>query len=690
MFLIRSVCFIGGLVYPLWSLVYQYILPQAHDPMSQRLIITALAGLNIVLTFFNIKRASLIFFLYSSMLAVMGHLVWISYLNDFHPYYQIGILVLICATLPFYDSLKALLAYIGISSIFYLALLPFRPLQELVIFYVACSTVYVVSTYAFYTRLALIGKLKASRVQFAESADRIAAVNRDISSIMENIQVGVFTIESQDGDLGQQYSHALVDILGYSLPLQHTIMDILARTDLSSDDVSQVKSVVSFIGDDSMEYNVNSHILPQECSYKTPQGENRIFELEWGAIVDPARDTVQKILVSIRDVTEFRKLIHQNEEKKKELQLILEIIAIDKSKVVSVFTSIRKLLDRALIEIQDQDSLEPEAVRFIFREVHTIKGIARTFHLLSMADISHKVEDQMQPLRLAMASVSGLQMESLLQPISDLLGRYAEILTDKFGIALDSKLQLSFTPDEIDWIINQLMNAMKLGDDYVAHVQEMYEFILNKTSHSLRSLLKPFFSSLDAMAGELHKPMPRIEIKDEDLSFSPSSHDLLQSVFAHIFRNSIDHGIEEAAERLKKGKKAEGLISVTVMNRQDALHILVQDDGRGLNLEAIKKSALAKGLLANDATPSREHLSSMIFKPDFTTKSHVSSISGRGIGMDAVQAYLKSFDGSIRIEFLDDNQDLARFQFHITLPHSVVDPVSLRKRSEELTSRDVA
>jgi HPt (histidine-containing phosphotransfer) domain-containing protein len=690
MFLIRSVCFIGGLVYPLWSLVYQYILPEARDPVSERLLITALAGLNIALTFFNIKRSTLILFLYGSMLAAMGHLVWISYHNDFHPYYQIGILVLICATLPFYDNLKALLAYIGITSIFYLALLPFYPLHELVIFYVACSTVYVVSTYASYTRLALIRKLNASRAQFAESADRIAAVNRDVSSIMENIQLGVLTIESQEGIIGKQYSHALEEILGYSIPPQHSIFDILIRTDLSADHVSQVRSVVSFIGDDSMEYNVNSHILPQECQFKNPQGESRIFELEWGPIVDPARDIVQKILVSIRDVTEFRKLMHQNEEKKKELQLILEIVALDKVKATTVFTSIKKLLDRAQFEVQQQKFVGPETMRFIFREVHTIKGLARSFYLHKLASLSHEVEDQIQKLKHELAPIAGSQLQGVLQPLHDLLGQYTEILTEKFGIALDSKLQLSLSPEEIDWIINQLRTAMKPGEDYVVHVQEMYDFILNKTSHSLQFLLKPFFSSMEDMARELHKPMPRIEIKDDNLSFAPSSHDLLQSIFAHLLRNSIDHGIEEPAERLNKGKPAEGLISITIANRQDALHIHLKDDGRGLNLDAIRKSALSKGLLHGSAQPSREELSRIIFMPDFTTKSSVSSISGRGIGMDAVQAYLKSFEGTIAIEFLDDSTDLARFQFHITLPHGVLDSLLLKKHAVDAAARGVA
>jgi two-component system chemotaxis sensor kinase CheA len=681
MFLIRSVCFIGGLVYPLWSFVYQYILPEARDPVTQRLMITALAALNIVLTFFNIRRSTLTFFLYGSMLAATGHLVWISALNDFHPYYQIGILVLICATLPFYENLKALLSYIGISSVFFLALLFLRPLQELFIFYVACATVFTVSTYAIFIRLTLIQKLKSSRIQFAESADRIAAINRDVSSIMENIQLGVFTVESQAGVIGQQYSQALEEILGYAIPPKHSVLDILRKADLSADHLAQISSVVSFIGEDSLEFSVNSHLLPKECSFTRPQGDNRILELEWGGIVDPDRDRVQKILVSVRDVTEFRNLVQQNEDKKKELKLILEIVAIDKSKVATVFTSIKKLLDRSIFELQDQDPVGSDTLRLIFREIHTIKGLARSFQLQSLANLSHMIEDQLNPMKDETAPIAKIRVESILRPQYELFEKYTQILTEKFGIALDSKLQFSLTQTEIDWIIQQLQSAMSASDDYVVHVQEMYEFMLNKTQHSLRSLLAPFMGSLQSMTAELHKPMPEIEINDAGLSFSPLAHDLLQSIFAHIFRNAIDHGIEEPAERIQRGKSEKGLISVSAVHRPDALHIFIHDDGRGLNLNGIRKSAVAKGLLAADAQPTREQLSRMIFMPDFSTKSEVSSISGRGVGMDAVQAYLKSFDGTIGIEFLDDESDYARFRFHITLPHSVLDSASLRNKT---------
>jgi HPt (histidine-containing phosphotransfer) domain-containing protein len=686
MFLIRSICLIGGTVYPLWSFIYRYILPESHDPIGPRLMISALAGLNIALTFFKIRRSNLLPFLYASILVMTGHLVWISLMNDFHPFYQMGIMVLICVSVPFYETLPGLFTYIGVSTALFLTLLFLRPLQELLIFYMACATVFVVSTYALFIRLTLIDKLRASRIQFAESADRIAAINRDVSSIMENIQVGVFTIESQGGKIGAQYSHALEEILGYRLPSEHTIHDILRHTDLPDDHRAQIHSVVASIGDDPIAFTMNSHVLPKECQFKTPGDETRVLEWEWSVIVDTDRNLIQKILVSLRDVTEFRNLMHQNEEKKKELKLVLEIIAIDKSKIVTVFTSIRKLLDHAVLELKDQERVAPETLRFIFREIHTIKGLARSFHLQTLANLCHGVEDQLNPLKEEKAIIARPRVEGMLQPLHEIFKEYTDILTEKFGVALDSEMHVSLTYAEIDWIIHNLRTALASGDDFVVHVQEMYDFILSKSLHSLTSLLAPFLGSLGEMAAQLEKPTPRVDIQGDDLGFLPEAHDLLQSVFAHIIRNAIDHGIEDPAERLARGKSREGLVSIVATHEADALHIFVRDDGRGLNLQGIRDTAVAKGLIRVDEAPTREQLSRMIFKADFSTKKVVNSLSGRGVGMEAVQTYLKSFGGTIRIEFLDEGTDFASFRFHITLPQSVLDPASLERRIRDTPS----
>jgi len=672
-FLIRSVCIIGGIVYPLWGLIYQYILPEVDDPVSRRLSVTALAVFNIVLTYFPVKRSYLLATIYASMLVMTGHLVWIANLNGFHPYYQIGISVLVCVTVPFYQSLIGLMSYAAISSAIFLLPLATNPFRELFLFYMAISTVFLVSSYALLTRLNLVEKLRSSRQKFASSADQITAINRDISTIMQNIKLGVFTIESPDGKIGEQYSLFLKNILGESLPKHFTLFQLLKATDLEQDRVAQIRSLVAFIGEDQLQYELNSDLLPQLCRFKSGHDLPKTIEIEWSPVIDPAHGTLNKILVSFRDITELQFLRHENEEKSKELKLLSEIIAIDKKRIPSVFMSIKKLYEHCHLELQGKSQLELSSVFLIFREIHTIKGLARSFQLATLASEAHLAEDRLAQLKTVSQGVTIESTKDLLKPLGLCLQKYLNLLNQTFSINLGSAENVSFTRDEIDWIISNLKLALTSSENNLIQIQLLYDFLVERSQHSLKIILHGAITSLAVMAHDLQKPVPIIDIHDQGLSFSPISHSLLQAIFTHILRNAIDHGFEHPEERLKKGKTAEGHIEVTLSVATNHLDMYIQDDGQGLNLAMIREKASSKGLLTSVTTAPRKMLAEFIFLPDFSTKSKVSQVSGRGVGMDAVQAYIKGFGGSIGIELLSDAEDFVPFRFHIKLPLSLLD-----------------
>jgi chemotaxis protein histidine kinase CheA/ActR/RegA family two-component response regulator len=123
----------------------------------------------------------------------------------------------------------------------------------------------------------------------------------------------------------------------------------------------------------------------------------------------------------------------------------------------------------------------------------------------------------------------------------------------------------------------------------------------------------------------------------------------LAEPLAHLLRNAVDHGIESADERLAAGKDAAGKIRLSFARVADQVVISCRDDGRGLDLEAIKRRAVAAGMLGPDEDASEDELSRLIFRPGFTTKTVASQISGRGLGMDIVQASISRLKGSLRI-----------------------------------------
>ena len=119
----------------------------------------------------------------------------------------------------------------------------------------------------------------------------------------------------------------------------------------------------------------------------------------------------------------------------------------------------------------------------------------------------------------------------------------------------------------------------------------------------------------------------------------------------HLLRNSIDHGIEPPDERLAMGKPAQGTIRLSAAHQENQIVITVEDDGRGMDPQAIKEKAVKKGLVNQQAADkmSDQEALNLIFLPGFSTAQQVTDISGRGVGMDIVRTHIEKINGIIEI-----------------------------------------
>jgi two-component system chemotaxis sensor kinase CheA len=127
--------------------------------------------------------------------------------------------------------------------------------------------------------------------------------------------------------------------------------------------------------------------------------------------------------------------------------------------------------------------------------------------------------------------------------------------------------------------------------------------------------------------------------------------DSLTEPLVHMIRNSMDHGIEAAEDRVSAGKSSRATIGLMARQSGGEVLISVTDDGRGLDADAIREKAIERGLLRkhSEDAPSTDDLYRLIFEPAFSTAKSVSSVSGRGVGMDAVRKVVNDLRGSIDI-----------------------------------------
>lgn len=152
--------------------------------------------------------------------------------------------------------------------------------------------------------------------------------------------------------------------------------------------------------------------------------------------------------------------------------------------------------------------------------------------------------------------------------------------------------------------------------------------------------------------------------------------DHLTDCLIHIFRNSLDHGIEEEAVRVRKGKRAEGRILLKAYNSGASVIIEVQDDGAGIDPARIREKAIQKGLIDEDEVLTERETLELIFHPGFSTAAKVTEVSGRGVGMDVVRRKIKELRGEVSISSVPDKGTTIRIAIPLTI--SIMDGLLVR------------
>ncbi|WP_319584591.1 chemotaxis protein CheA [uncultured Pseudodesulfovibrio sp.] len=148
----------------------------------------------------------------------------------------------------------------------------------------------------------------------------------------------------------------------------------------------------------------------------------------------------------------------------------------------------------------------------------------------------------------------------------------------------------------------------------------------------------------------------------------------------HLLRNSIDHGIEQPQERQAKGKPPQGNIMLSAEHSGGEVLIRITDDGKGMSSEMIREKGIERGLITKDAELTEKELLKLIFEPGFSTAKTVTSVSGRGVGMDVVKRAIDSLRGTIDIDSKPNMGTTITIRLPLTL--AIIDGLQVRVEDE--------
>ena len=223
----------------------------------------------------------------------------------------------------------------------------------------------------------------------------------------------------------------------------------------------------------------------------------------------------------------------------------------------------------------------------------------------------------------------------LLEGFINLVG---ELLITKARISESTK---EFASPLVDESVNRL--------EYL--IRELYAKIITVRMMPLESILSRMPRLIRDLAKEKGKEVD-FSITGRDIELDRSILEELTETLVHIFRNSIDHGIEPPDERERLDKPRNGLVNLNAYRERDLVFIEATDDGKGIDPAKIKEAAIARGIIKEDQAEflSEEDILLLTCMPNLSTQKEVSDISGRGVGMDVVKTKIESLGGNIKIE----------------------------------------
>ncbi len=210
--------------------------------------------------------------------------------------------------------------------------------------------------------------------------------------------------------------------------------------------------------------------------------------------------------------------------------------------------------------------------------------------------------------------------------------------------------------------INDDVEERYEGEEFLEELNQVVSIVSLVTTDLQIAVMKTrmlpigkVFNKFPRMIRDLSRELKKdieLEISGEDTELDKSIVEEIGDPLVHIIRNSCDHGVETPAIRVANGKTEKGTIILKAYNEGNQIVIQIDDDGKGLDVNMLKNKSLEKGIITEKEADnmSDKDAYSLIFKPGFSTAATVTSVSGRGVGMDVVKTNIEKLNGMIDIE----------------------------------------
>lgn len=366
-------------------------------------------------------------------------------------------------------------------------------------------------------------------------------------------------------------------------------------------------------------------------------------------MLDPLLDhAADKMMVIITDVTGKHTLEKRMEKEKCILKMVVKAVVSynDLSEAIKDYQQFCRIKTKAILA----SSLPIEEMVYeFFRNVHNFEGNFSQLDMFNIVSELHQFETALTEFKSAAPELSLADFEAFLKPfpMEDWLEKDLHVLKDILGerffrsentlyvdtaklLEIEKKVVAILSPVECSILLPQLKG---LRHKPFKELLRGYPEYVRRLSERLDKLVNPFV------------------IAGEDFLIDTDKYAAFTKTLVHVFRNALDHGTELPDDRFMTGKNENGTIRCSVSMEDSSLRIIISDDGRGIGIDRLRHIAVEKGMLSETYAEQADdqEILRLIFREEFTTRTSVSELSGRGVGLSSVKKELDALGGTVTV-----------------------------------------
>jgi signal transduction histidine kinase/HAMP domain-containing protein len=451
--------------------------------------------------------------------------------------------------------------------------------------------------------------LAAMSSAIEDREQRLSARNRDLRLVLDNVGEGFIMIDGA-ATMNAEHSRVLDEWFGPP-PRDASFLSYLATID------EELAALFSLgwdaVVEDVLPLELNVQQLPRSFCH-----QGRSYTMRYRPILEGAG--LASMLVVISDVTERIERERSDRRQRERIAIFQQVM---RSRV-----SFEEFNDDAKALMSAIEATPPEEGVVLRRLIHTLKGNCAQFGVETVASACHAIETRMSETGESVSARDKAMLREL----------WAEIVEPCIQLARGyggARIELDVTE------YSSFLEAVRARADHRA----LAAMVASWEHESAARRLDRIADQARAIASRLGRAPLEVECRPTTLRLPPKEWAPFWSVFAHVLRNAVDHGIEPAAEREAAGKPASGRVVLQIEARGSEVLVSIIDDGRGLAWEKIAEKARARNMPA----ATRAELTEALFADGISSRDEVTTVSGRGVGMGAVRAVVRKLGGRIEL-----------------------------------------